>query len=296
MFHWLSSARHAAGGNRLSLLACGAVLGLALALSACGGDKETAAREATPAASNPTTAPAATSPGATPRPSSSPAATTASGAGRFSGRLPDLNSYRYTFKIEGTAGLIAEISRIGVPSGVNPNTGTLVFEAKGSYVKPDRGEATVTFFGVAETKVVIGRQQWISSGGVFRAPVPITSSRDEEYSIVAAFWDSSATEALKDFSCSSSRETVNGVSTRKCTADRATVERLNKEGKLFTTGVLDLKEVSSGSAELWVADGDKVIRFRANLAGKDTANRNVAFKMEVDITDINARITIDPPR
>ena len=296
MFHWRSSARQAAGGNRVSLLACGAVLGLALALSACGGDKETAAREATPAASNPTTAPAATSPGATPRPSSSPAATTASGAGRFSGRLPDLNSYRYSFKIEGTAGLIAELSNSSLPAGVNPNTGTLAFEVKGAYVKPDRGEATIAFGGLTVTKVVIGRQQWINLGGILQAPTQVTSPGDDDYSFVAAFWDSSATEALKDFSCSSSRETVNGVSTRKCTADRATVERLNKEGKLFTTGDLDIKEFSAGSAELWVADGDKVIRFRANLAGKDTANRNVAFKMEVDITDINARITIDPPR
>ena len=79
-------------------------------------------------------------------------------------------------------------------------------------------------------------------------------------------------------------------------AHRATVERLNRDGKLFTTGVLDLKEFSAGSAELWVADGDKVIRFRSNLAGKDSSDRNVVIKMEVDISDINATFTIDPPR
>ena len=146
------------------------------------------------------------------------------------------------------------------------------------------------------TRTVIGRQQWTRTGGVLQGPAQITASGDDDYSFVAAFWDSSATEALKDFSCSSSRETVNGVSTRKCTADRATVERLNRDGKLFTTGVLDLKEFSAGSAELWVADGDKVIRFRSNLAGKDSSDRNVVIKMEVDISDINATFTIDPPR
>ena len=180
--------------------------------------------------------------------------------------------------------------------GYGPYTGTLVFEAKGSYVKPDRGEATLSFGGITVTKVVIGRQLWTNFGGVVQAPTQVASPRDGDYSFVAAFWDTSVTESLKDFSCSSSRDTVNGVRARMCAANRVTVERLNKEGKLFTTGVLELKEFSAGSAELWVADGDKVIRFRANLAGKDSANRDVALKVDVDITDINARITIDPPR
>jgi hypothetical protein len=291
MFEWAGFVRQAAKGNRLRLLAIAGILGLALTLLACGGDKETTPEPVeTPVASSPTTAPATTS-----RPSSTPTATSSS-AGTLPARLPDLSSYKYTFKIEGTAGLIAEISGSTLPSGVNPNTGTLVFDVKGSYVKPDRGEATIAYGGVTVTRVVIGRQQWTRTNGALSGPAQITSSGDDDYSFVSAFWDSSATEALKDFSCSSSRETVNGVSTRKCTADRATVERLNKEGKLFTTGVLDLKSFSAGSAELWVADGDKVIRFRANVAGKDSSNRDVAFKMEVNISDINARFTIDQPR
>ncbi len=288
-----SSARQAKGAGWIRWLASASVLGVALALLACGGDggdKESSSPTATPTASKTTQTPTATS-----RPSSSPT-TTSGGAGTLPATLPDLTSYRYSFRIEGTAGLIAELSRSSLPPGVNPNTGTLVFEAKGAYLKPDRGEVTVTFGSANVTIVAIGRQQWTRVDGVLAAPRQLTSPGEDDYSYIADFWDTSASEALKDFSCSSSRETVNGVSTRKCTADRATVERLNREGKLFTTGVLDLKQYTAGTAELWVADGDKVIRFRANLAGKDSSNRDVAFKMEVDISDINARFTIDPPR
>jgi hypothetical protein len=269
-------------------------LAVALALIACGGDKEETADADTPEASNPTSAPAATArPGSSPAPSATSRSTSSSA---LSGRLPDLNSYKYAFKLEGTAGLIAEISGSTLPSNVNPNTGTATFEAKGSYIKPDKGEATMSFAGNSVTRVVIGRQQWTTVGGVTQGPTQISSTNEETYSVVASFWDSSATEALKDFTCGSGRETVNGVSTRKCTAEKSTIQRLNNEGKLFTTGELDLKEFSNGSAEIWVAEGDKVIRFRASIAGKDSSNRNVTFKMEVDISDINGSFSINPPR
>jgi hypothetical protein len=272
-----------------------ASLAVALALLACGGDKEETADADTPETANPTSAPAATArPGASPAPSAT--SRSSSSSSTLSGRLPDLNSYKYAFKLEGTAGLIAEISDSTLPSSINPNTGTATFEAKGSYIKPDKGEATLSFAGTSVTRVVIGRQQWTTIGGVTQGPAQISSTNDETYSFVASFWDSSATEALKDFTCGSGRENVNGVSTRKCTAEKSTIQRLNQEGKLFTTGQLDLKEFSNGSAEIWVAEGDKVIRFRANIAGKDSSNRNVVFKMEVDISDINGSFSINPPR
>ncbi len=273
---------------RTGLLMGACVLGFALALTGCGGSDDDSAGGDNSSQTGST---------ATRESSSAPAATadTAGGATTSSDRLPDLDSYRYAFKLEGTAGLIAEISGSSIPDGVDPETGTLAFVVEGSYVNPDRGEATISLGDTTLIQVVIGSDVWINLGDGFDGPSQLSSSGDSDYSFVANFWDTSATESLKDFKCSSDHENVNGVSTRKCTADRATVERLNQEGKLFTTGVLDLQEFTSASAEIWVTDEDKVIRFQASLAGTDSSDRKVVFKMEVDISDINASFTIDPP-
>jgi hypothetical protein len=171
----------------------------------------------------------------------------------------------------------------------------MVFEVKGAYVKPDRGEVTMTVAGTSVVQTTIGRQQWVNAAGTLRGPTNLTSPTASDYSFIASFWDADAALSLRDFSCGSSRENVNGVSTRKCSADRATIDRLNREGKLFSAGPLDVRQFASATAEIWVNDDGKVIRFRADLAGTDSSNRNVVFKMAVDITNINASITINPP-
>lgn len=286
--------------NGLRAIGVVSLVGFSFALIACGGDGDKPAPTATSAAAAVGSTPrpsgsASPSPSAsTPRPSGS-VTPSATGAVRRL-RLPDLNSYRYSMRMEGTPGVIAEIVGRPVPSGVNPNTGTLVMEIKGAYVKPDRGTSTTSYGGTQLESVTIGRQQWRNVGGQFQAPTNLSSPDEEDYSFVASFWDNSADDFLKDFSCGSSRETVNGVSTRKCTADRATIDRLNREGKLFSAGGLDVPQFSSASAEIWTTDDGRVIRFRSNMAGKERSNREVTLKIEVDITEINASITINPPR
>jgi hypothetical protein len=279
-------------------------MAIAVTCTACSGGDGDDLTEADAAATtlailqesgSPTPRPAAsgtTTPGVTPRPAGSPVSGTP--AAGLTGRLPDLNSYRYTFHLEGTAGLIAELSNSNLPTGVNPNTGTLVFDVKGSYVKPDRGEATINLSGVNVTRVTIGRQQWTGVGGLVQGPANVSPS-EEDYSFIASFWDESPANTLQSFTCNT-RETVNGIATRKCTADRAVIERLNQQGDLFSAGFLDLRSFTSGTAEIWVTDNDKVIRFRTDLAGTDSSNRNVVMKMDVDILDINTNITINPPR
>jgi hypothetical protein len=281
--------------SRLLVLPC--VLALALGAAACGGGDDDGDGDAAPTTSAAVTSEAGPAPSETPATESSPAATPASDGdiSTFSGRLPDLDSYRYSFSLEGTAGLIAELSGSSIPSGVNPNTDILAFVVEGSYVNPDRGEATISFGGASFTQIVIGSEVWQDLGGGFQGPADLIASGDEDYSFVAAFWNSDATTALEDFTCGDDTETVNGISTRKCTADHETVERLNQEGKLFTTGVLDLEEFDTAKADLWVTSADKVIRFRAEVAGTDPSGRDVDFKMAVDITEINATFTIDPP-
>ena len=158
-----SLAAQATGARWFKTFAGATVLALALTLFGCG-DSETVEDTPVPAATEATKVTAGATVAATTRPSGS--ATATSVAGSLPARLPLLNSYRYTFKIEGTAGLIAEISNSTLPSGVNPNTGTLSFDVKGSYLKPDRGEATISFGGITVTRTVIGKQQWTRTGTI----------------------------------------------------------------------------------------------------------------------------------
>jgi hypothetical protein len=286
------------------LLTAVASAALALGLVACGDDEPafpglgepTATTGAGQAAAPTSTAQsgAAGTPtrpaGATPASGATPSATVS--AASLPARLPDLNSYRYSMRMEGTAGLIAEMSELGLPQGTNPNTGTLVFEVRGSYVKPDRGEATISFSGIQANIVTIGRQQWQTIGGLVQGPTSLTSVTEEDYALVATFWDDSPT--VDQFSCAT-RETVNGVSTRKCTADRSAIERASLTQDLL--GGLALQSLTRGTAEIWLTDANKVIRLRLDLAGKDTSNRDVALKMDIDIMDFNAtNIAINPPR
>jgi hypothetical protein len=274
----------------------GVALAVLLLASACGGGNGDG--EAPPEATSSDTgagADSATSPA--PGATTPPAATAASGGAAIAARsLPELNGYRYVFKLEGSAGLIAELSENPLPAGVNPNTGTLTFEIKGSYVKPDKGEFTIAYGGASESYVSIGRQGWVQTRGVWSMPAAITPD-PSQYSFIAYFWDASPIEAISGLTCGSGREMINGVPTRKCSADKATLERLNASGDLFTFGALDVRSFTTATLEIWLLDNDRVIRLRSNLAGPDSINRNVVFKMELDISDINAtNIAINPPR
>jgi hypothetical protein len=278
------------------LLAIAAILALSLGTAACGGGGDgddpaaTNAPADTPAETEPTVAP-----GETPASESSPAPTAADDDQTFTGRLPDLDSYRYFFKLEGTAGLIAEVSGAALPAGLDPETGSLAFIVEGSYVNPDRGEATITIGDESLHKIVIGEEVWDDIGNGFEGPKQLISGGETDYSFVANFWDSDSSDVLADLTCDSGIETVNGVPTRRCSASDETIARLNQEGKLPTSGIVDLDEFSEASVDLWLSEGDKVIRFRASLAGTDPSGRDVVFKMEADITDINAGFSIDPP-
>jgi hypothetical protein len=141
--------------------------------------------------------------------------------------------------------------------------------------------------------VTLARQQWLIVNGVARPPTNLLAPTEEDYSYVTFAWDDD--EWLKDYTCATSRETVNGFSTRKCSADRPTIERLNREGELFSGISLDIQQFTTATAELWIMDNNKPVRARLNLAGTDSARRNFALKLELDLTDINATLTINPP-
>jgi hypothetical protein len=195
--------------------------------------------------------------------------------------------------MEGTARIIAEISDSTVPTGVDPNTGTLLFEVRGSYVRPDRGEYTISLAGQTVRRVTIGTRQWLIVNGVGREPTTLGAPSETDYSYLAFAWDDDSW--LEDYNCSSSRETVNGLPTRKCSADRTTLDRLNRAGELFSGLSVPIQQLTTATADLWVTDNNKPVRASLSLTGADSAGRNITFKLEINITDINASLTINPP-
>ena len=165
---------------------------LGLALLGCGGGDDAARPEATQtSAASPTEAAATAgeSPTETPEPTSESSQAPGSGDDEEWGRLPDLDSYRYSFKLEGTAGLIAEVSGADLPPGVDPESGKLTFSVEGAYVNPDRGEATISIGDQSLTKIVIGNQVWDDTGNGFEGPKQLSAGGESDYSFVATFWD-----------------------------------------------------------------------------------------------------------
>lgn len=252
-----------------------AIAGVALALTACGGSKK-AEPTATAGSGGGSGSPAAT-------------ATTASGGGATAtpgggaaqvGKLADLNSYRYTIKIDGAGGLLGA----GVPGAANA-----ALEMKGAYVKPDRGEYTITIGGqVLTTTTTIARQQWAAFAGITAPPTTLTNPTHSDYSLLADFWDD--TLNIGDFTCASGRETVNGVSTRKCTAKEAFAREA-----LGGIDQLTLGTVSRASAEVWISDNGYPVKSLVEIGGTSSGT-SYTMKVEVNVTDINSNITINQPR
>jgi hypothetical protein len=166
-------------------------------------------------------------------------------------------------------------------------------EFSGAYVKPDKGEQRISFAGLVFSQTTIGRQQWVSFGGLTQGPTTLASAPSvSDLSFAADLWDESP---FVEFNCTGNRETVNGVSARKCSIDRATFDRLQQlGGGAFVDD--EIKEVTSLSFDLWTSDTRHPIRMRMDIAGIDLSNANFRFKIDMDITDINSNITINPPR
>jgi hypothetical protein len=240
-----------------------------------------------------------TRPAATPGPAASatvrPFGTPITGGTAPSGltRLADLNSYKYTLKIEGNGAFLSEAFG-GL--GLNPANGDLRFEASGSYVKPDRGEQIVRFGDQLTVNVVtIGRQQWSGVGGVYALPDSFAREATD-YSLATSFWDAGFIDSAGELQCAGGREAINGIATRTCGIDSNAFAQL---GGLLGGLPVDEDGVkySDIAFRLWIADpGGHLVRLRMDMAGTDPANQPFRLHLEADITDINSTaITINPP-
>jgi hypothetical protein len=237
---------------------------------------------------------ARTSPTATPRPATprpgAPTTTTPS-SGAFT-RLQDLNSYKYTLRLESTG--LPEIANAF--AGVAGSGENILLEASGSYVKPDRSQQTWKLGTLTIGVVTIGRQQWLSLGGATYA-APTTAARDtSDYSLAATFWDESLIDSATNLGCTSTIETVNGVRARRCSIDSP----LLTEGilrALSGTGASSLGQTTTSRINTWIAEqGGYLVRLALDVVGRRTTGQSFSLKIEINVTDVNTPITINPPR
>ena len=239
----------------------------------------------TTAAANPTSAPAATS-----RPG-----TSAQGSG---GKLADLNSYKVNLKIEGTGGPLSDVASAfgSLPGSTGPASQNLVMEVTGAYVKPDKSQQSLKLGNFTIDFTTIGRQQWTTVLGIKTGPD--TASRStEDYSFAASIWDDGLLDSFSAFSCSGN-ETINGIQTKKCGVDSKTLSALvDAFGGLTGDPSSGIKSISSGSMQAWLAqNGNYPVRISFDLKGQGSDNKDFSLKMNMDVTDVNSSIVIEPPK
>ncbi|MGQ9571808.1 MAG: hypothetical protein ACUVV3_01250 [Dehalococcoidia bacterium] len=262
-------------------------------LVACGGDEEEEGPPAparTPAAAETVTATPATAETATPV-----ATLTPSGEGVTPGSLANLDSYRYTMKMEvkGLGTFLPE--SLGGLTGEEPTSmpETVEMVVSGAYVAPDKAEANMRISGldVAVVMTIIGDQQWIRMGDMVMGPMEFEGDLSD-MSLAYAMWGDFSEEAGQLTCASEKRETVNSVPSRYCGIDQATFEQL---ASLFG-GTEEMGNIDDLNLEMWLAeDGGWPVRVVAHIAGTDEDGQEFEADLEMNITDVNKSIDIKTP-
>jgi len=274
---------------RILTLAMATIL-LIVSLAACGGDGD---EEGAPAAAEtPTTAAEEGSPVEAETPA---AAATPAGAALAPGSLTGLNSYRYTMKmeLEGLESLLTE--QMAAIPGQDPTAmaEALELEIEGAFVAPDQAESRMRISGVDDelALTVIGNQQWVELGDMAIGPMEATGDVSE-LDFALMMWEEFS-EGAGGLTCASEKkETVNDVPTNYCGIDKATYQQLSA---LFG-GTEEMGDIDEMSLEMWLAeDGDWPVRLRVNVAGTDESGQEFKAKLEMDVTDANEDIEINPP-
>jgi hypothetical protein len=267
----------------------------AVCLAACGGDGEeegAPAAAVTPAAAEEGTPAAAVTPAAA---EEGTPAVTPSEEGLTPGSLSSLNSYRYSMKIEmeGLESLLAE--QMAALPGQDPTAmaESLKMEISGAFVAPDKAESHIQIGGVDEelALTVIGDQQWMSLGDLAIGPVQAMGDVSE-LDMALIVWEGFS-EGAGGLTCASEKkEKVNDVATNYCGIDQATFEQL---ASLFG-GTAEMGDIDEMSLDMWLAeDGGWPVRLRVHVAGTDETGQEFDAKVEMDITDVNEEIEIEPP-
>jgi hypothetical protein len=284
--------------NRYFALAAASIVAV-LAITACGGDDDgdsTATTSPTAQTASPT--PQAGSPIATgsPTPSgaASPGTTSSPTAGSF-GSLAGLSSYRYELKMElkGLETAITEgLGALGAEE-VGPGD-TVVMDIRGAYVSPDKAEIAYKVTGLDEeiAIVVIGTNQWVKLGDLIAGPTPYDGSISD-LNLVLSFWDEGFLPEAGGVSCSGERrDTINGVSARRCEISQATFDQLSA---LFG-GSSEDGQIQSLSFEAWLHESEGwPVRLNTQVVGTDETGQQFDVKVQLEVKDVGTSINIQPP-
>ena len=274
-----------------------------VSLAACGGDGEKEEEGAPAADATRTTTPTATeegTPAATATPTAgeaeTPAATsTPSEEGLAPGSLTSLNSYRYTMSMElqGLESLLSE--QMAAIPGQDPTAmaGGLKMQVSGAFVAPDKAESHMSITGVDDelVLVVIGNQQWVQLGDLAIGPMEATGDVSE-LDFALMMWEQFS-EGAGGLTCANEKkETVNDIPTNYCGIDEATFEQVSS---LFG-GTEEMGDVDEMSLDMWLAeDGGWPVRLRVHVAGTDESGQEFDATLDMDVTDANEDIEINPP-
>jgi len=226
----------------------------------------------------------------TPRATSTPA----SGA-----RLSSLRSYRYTLRIAGAGsplvGLAGEL--LSQASLATPTiSDSVTVDVSGAFVSPDRAVNDWRVGGLSFTLTYIGRDRWTTRAGTITGPN--SASRDSsDISLSNQVWDDGILPILRFFACDNLRETVNGQATGKCVFRTPFKEQISSFLNWIGGGPNQIGSVTGSLIEVWLAeDGGHPVRVRAEMTGLDGRGLPFNLRVDLDVTNVNSAITINPPR
>jgi hypothetical protein len=227
--------------------------------------------------------------------------------------LSDLNSYRCSLTIQGSGSALAELAAAlspqapATPPAPGPTPAAaqpLGFEATVVYVKPDRAQLSIKIGDQTYGQTTIGKQQWSSLGSLTVGPNAVPTQTPNDLSLCAAFWDGGFADSAADFQCSGKPQNINGQESLKCAIDSATFDQIKQAlGGIVSDAESGIRDLARFQMELWVTDGSGnvpgglPVRFQADMAGKDSANKDFAMKINMEVTRINDKnLKVEPPR
>lgn len=270
-----------------------------VSLAACGGGGEKE-KEGTPAAAGTPTVTGEGTPAAAATPTVSEAETptatsTLSEEALTPGSLTSLNSYRYTVNMEmqGLGSLLGD--QMAAIPGVDPTAlaGGVKMQVSGAFVAPDKAESHMSITGVDNelVLVVIGNQQWVQLGDLAIGPMEATGDVSE-LDFASMMWGQFSQEAGGLTCTNEKKETVNDIPTKYCGIDKASFAQLSS---LFG-GTEQMGNVDEMSLDMWLAeDGGWPVRLRVHVAGTNDTGQDFDAKLDMDLTDVNGDIEINPP-
>jgi hypothetical protein len=198
--------------------------------------------------------------------------------------------------MQGYGSYLAELTAL---LGPPPAGGETSLTAQGAYVAPDRSLLTIDLGGETVSLTTIGDQQWTTIGTLTVGPTPAESGSAADLSLAAMILDSGFGDLIDLFGCTDETAVINGEPARRCgiSADEAAAV-LPSLGGVFGSGS-GISAIETFSFEAWLTterDADYPVRVRALVVGKDATGADLKVDLDIEVSDLNAPIDIQPPK